>query len=120
MGTFGDVACFSFYPGKNLGAYGDGGAICTNNSELAQTIRCIKNIGSLVKYVHIMKGRNSRLDSIQAEILNTKLKYLDGWNEKHRHIASIYSQELASISKVITSKISASCLFVFSSLCGES
>lgn len=97
IGTFGDCACFSFYPGKNLGAYGDGGAIVTNNEALAQKMRMFANHGRIEKYNHEFEGINSRLDSLQAAILEVKLKYLDRWNTQRMTIAKIYSQGLKDI-----------------------
>ena len=97
VGSFGDIGCFSFYPGKNLGAYGDGGAIVTNSDSLNNLVRKIANIGSSVKYNHEIYGRNSRLDSIQAEILNIKLKDLDARNKKRRYIASLYDEQLKDV-----------------------
>lgn len=96
-GSIGDVGCFSFYPGKNLGAYGDGGAITTNNKEVAEKIRMLRNYGQKVKYHHLLKGFNNRLDSIQAAVLNVKLKYLDKWNESRRKIALMYNKLLKGI-----------------------
>ena len=90
-GNLGDAAGFSFYPGKNLGALGDGGAITTNDKELANTARAIANYGSQKKYVNIYKGVNSRLDEIQAAILSVKLQQLDADNEKRRSIAERYN-----------------------------
>ena len=95
VGSIGDVGCFSFYPGKNLGAYGDGGAIVTNNAEIANKIKLIKNLGSQKKYYHVIKGRNSRLDTIQAGILDIKLTHLDKWNKKRRKVADIYRKLLS-------------------------
>ncbi|OOM74044.1 dTDP-3-amino-3,6-dideoxy-alpha-D-galactopyranose transaminase [Clostridium puniceum] len=89
-GNLGDAAGFSFYPGKNLGALGDGGAILTNDSLLAQKVRAIRNYGSTIKYHHEYKGINSRLDEIQAEILRIKLKYLDKWNASRQENAKLY------------------------------
>jgi dTDP-4-amino-4,6-dideoxygalactose transaminase len=97
LGSFGDFGCFSFYPGKNLGAYGDGGAIVTNSYSLNSLVRKIANIGSSVKYNHEIYGRNSRLDSIQAEILNIKLQDLNIRNKKRKFIASIYDELLKDI-----------------------
>jgi len=94
VGTFGDVACFSFYPGKNLGAYGDGGAIITNNEELAVKCRMLANHGRLEKYLHKIEGYNSRLDGIQAAILSVKLNYLDTWNKKRNLVAEYYLNNL--------------------------
>ena len=96
VGSFGKISCFSFYPGKNLGAYGDGGAICTNDDELDLKIRMLRNNGSIVKYHHDIIGRNSRLDTVQAAILNTKLKYLDENNHRRREIADLYNTLLPS------------------------
>jgi len=93
-GSFGKLSCFSFYPGKNLGAYGDGGAVCTNDDELNKKIRMIRNNGSLIKYKHDIIGRNSRLDTIQAAILDVKLKYLESNNQKRRSNAILYNQFL--------------------------
>jgi dTDP-4-amino-4,6-dideoxygalactose transaminase len=101
-GTFGRVSCFSFYPGKNLGAYGDGGAICVHEKILEQKIRKLSNLGCIEKYKHECIGRNSRLDTIQAVVLDTKLKYLDENNSKRRSVAARYSQELAKYVKVPT------------------
>lgn len=93
-GSLGDAAAFSFYPGKNLGALGDGGAITTNNEQLAERIRAIANYGSKQKYAHIYKGCNSRLDELQAAFLLVKLPYLEQWNEQRREIASKYNREI--------------------------
>lgn len=94
-GTFGIASAFSFYPSKNLGAFGDGGAIVTNNKELAEISRKISNHGQLYeKHKHFMIGRNSRLDSIQASILRVKLRYLDEWNLKRQQAASSYISRL--------------------------
>ena len=90
VGTFGDAAGFSFYPGKNLGALGDGGAVVTNNRELADKVRAIGNYGSDYKYSHIYKGVNSRLDELQAAFLRVKLTQLDKWNEARTAIAKKY------------------------------
>ncbi len=89
-GCLGDAAGFSFYPGKNLGALGDGGAVATNDDELANVIRSLGNYGSTQKYVNEYKGLNSRLDEIQAAILRIKLKYLDQENTRRREIAEFY------------------------------
>lgn len=89
-GSLGDAAAHSFYPGKNLGALGDAGAVTTNDMELANIIRAVANYGSAKKYVFRYKGRTSRLDEIQAAVLNVKLKYLDEDNERRKQIAGIY------------------------------
>ena len=90
VGGIGDAAAFSFYPGKNLGAFGDGGCITTNDDMLAQTLRSLRNYGSEVKYKHLTKGVNSRLDELQAAILRIKLKYLDCENESRALVAKYY------------------------------
>jgi dTDP-4-amino-4,6-dideoxygalactose transaminase len=94
-GTFGDIATFSFYPGKNLGAYGDAGAIVTSDAELADKCRMIADHGQPAKYRHTLIGRNSRMDGIQAAVLSVKLKHLDRWLEARRHNASVYNRLLA-------------------------
>lgn len=94
-GSLGDAAAFSFYPGKNLGAFGDGGAITTNDSELATKLRSLRNYGSSTKYVHEMIGYNSRLDPLQAALLRVKLRYLDEWNARRVLVAESYQQILA-------------------------
>jgi dTDP-4-amino-4,6-dideoxygalactose transaminase len=96
-GSIGDAAAFSFYPGKNLGCYGDGGLIATNNDELAQKIRLLKDHGQIAKSLHEVVGYNSRLDTIQAAILRVKLKHLDEWNKKRREAASIYAKLLKKL-----------------------
>jgi len=101
VGGIGDIATFSFYPGKNLGAYGDGGAITTNNLELSVQCRKIANHGRVAKYDHDFEGRNSRLDGLQAAILNVKLKYLDSWIDKRIQIADKYLLELDEVEDVI-------------------
>ena len=93
-GSLGDAAGFSFYPGKNLGALGDGGAITTNDDELASKVRALSNYGSFQKYNHIYKGCNSRLDEMQASILRVKLKYLEAWNNERRRIAKRFSTKI--------------------------
>ncbi|SHI92411.1 dTDP-4-amino-4,6-dideoxygalactose transaminase [Cruoricaptor ignavus] len=93
-GNLGDAAGFSFYPGKNLGALGDGGAVTTGDSELATAIRALANYGSNQKYVNIYKGLNSRLDEIQAAVLDVKLKYIDEENAHRRRIAERYAAEI--------------------------
>lgn len=90
VGTLSDAAGFSFYPGKNLGALGDGGAVVTNNKEIADKVRALGNYGSDYKYHHIYKGTNSRLDEIQSAFLRCKLPHLDKWNEYRRNVANKY------------------------------
>lgn len=99
-GTFGIMSCFSFYPGKNLGAIGDAGGIATSSDELCKKIRKLLNYGSVQKYFHDIIGRNSRLDTLQAGILNIKLKYLESWNEQRRTSAEIYKKHLFGIQSV--------------------
>ena len=94
IGSIGDVACFSYYPGKNLGAYGDGGAIVTNDEELAAKVRMMANHGRSQKYNHEFEGVNSRLDGLQAAILNVKLKHLPEWTEHRRQNAYSYNIHL--------------------------
>lgn len=94
VGSIGDVGCFSFYPGKNLGAYGDAGAVVTNDSDLALAVRKLSNHGRTEKYNHEIEGVNSRLDGLQAAILSVKLKYLPKWNESRRKKAELYNQNL--------------------------
>jgi dTDP-4-amino-4,6-dideoxygalactose transaminase len=93
-GGLGDAAGFSFYPGKNLGAFGDGGAITTNDSMIAERVRQLRNYGSQIKYSHDIKGFNSRLDELQASFLRVKLRHLDEWNDRRRKIADQYLEEL--------------------------
>jgi len=96
VGSWGHLACFSFYPSKNLGAYGDGGMIVTNDAALAEKARLLRNYGQVEKYHHRLKGFNSRLDEIQAAILRVKLKHLDQWNEARYTIAQRYTQQIES------------------------
>lgn len=93
-GSIGDIGCFSFYPTKNLGCYGDGGMIVTNDKELYDKLLMLRNYGQKTKYEHIIKGHNSRLDTLQAAILSIKLKKLDKWNELRRKNARIYDRLL--------------------------
>ena len=95
-GNLGDASGFSFYPGKNLGALGDGGAVTTNDDELAKTIRALANYGSEVKYINKYQGLNSRLDEVQAAALDVKLKYLDGENEKRRQVVQYYIDNITN------------------------
>ncbi len=97
VGSLGDASGFSFYPGKNLGALGDGGAVTTNDEELAQKIRALANYGSHKKYENIYQGLNSRLDEIQAAVLDVKLKYLDSDNAKRKEIAQYYLQNIKNL-----------------------
>ncbi len=95
VGSFGDTGCFSFYPSKNLGAYGDGGAIVTDNRDIEEEIRSLRNHGSSGGYIHEMIGMNSRLDEIQAAVLLVKLKRIDRYNELRRQKARFYTGELS-------------------------
>jgi len=94
-GSLGHAAAFSFYPGKNLGAYGDGGIITTSDEELLEKIRMIRYVGQRVKFIHEIIGFQDRLDEIQGAMLSVKLKYLDGWDNRRRRIAEIYDKMLA-------------------------
>lgn len=100
-GTMGTISCISFFPSKNLGAYGDGGVIMTNDDSLAHTMRKICNHGSERRYYHEIVGVNSRLDSIQAAVLNVKLKYLDDYCNKRREVAAYYNQAFKVSSNII-------------------
>ncbi|TLU81973.1 MAG: DegT/DnrJ/EryC1/StrS family aminotransferase [Chlorobium sp.] len=101
VGALGDIGAFSFYPGKNLGAYGDGGAIMTNDYNLATRCRMIANHGRIDKYNHLIEGRNSRLDGLQAAILNVKLKHLDGWIDRRNALAQRYYTGLRGIKGLV-------------------
>ncbi|WP_367362450.1 DegT/DnrJ/EryC1/StrS family aminotransferase [Mesotoga sp.] len=96
IGTFGDINCFSFFPTKNLGAFGDGGAIVTDNEELAEKIRKLRNYGSVKKYYHEIEGVNSRLDEIQAALLGAKLKHMTELEEDRRRVAEKYLEEITN------------------------
>lgn len=113
-GGLGDMAAFSFYPSKNLGAIGDGGAVTTNSEELAQKVKRLREYGGLNKYEYEVVGYNSRLDSIQAAALNIKLKYLKRWNDMRIKAASFYSNELARVlPEVVTPYVEAGSMSVF-------
>ncbi len=94
VGSLGALGCFSFYPGKNLGAYGEGGAVTTDDEQLAARIRLLRDWGAPVKYHHVLKGYNYRLEGIQGAVLGVKLRYLDGWNDLRRRHAGEYSRRL--------------------------
>jgi len=96
VGSLADACAFSFYPGKNLGGLGDGGAIVTDNDALAGWVRSARNYGSTVKYHHTVQGFNSRLDSVQAAVLRVKLRRIDEWNKRRQHVADLYRQHLQS------------------------
>ena len=95
-GSIGDVGCFSFYPGKNLGAYGEGGAAVSNNPELARQIMLLRDWGQEAKYDHVVAGYNYRMDGIQAAVLNVKMDHIEGWTEARRAVATHYDRLLAS------------------------
>ena len=103
-GSVGDIGCFSFYPGKNLGAYGDGGIIVTDDEKLAEQLRILRNYGQKVKYYNLFKGFNSRLDTIQAAILGVKLGYLDRWNGSRARWAAEYDKLLSKTSLELPGK----------------
>ena len=100
-GSLADAAGFSFYPGKNLGALGDGGAVLTNDEELADRVRVLRNYGSRTKYYNEAKGFNSRLDELQAALLRVKLERLDEWNQRRKRVAKFYSQTLAGVADLV-------------------
>jgi dTDP-4-amino-4,6-dideoxygalactose transaminase len=110
-GALGDIAAFSFYPGKNLGAYGDGGCVVTNDADIAQKVRMLRNWGSRKKYHHDVMGKNSRLDTLQAAILRIKLRRLEGWNAARRRHATCYDEALASIQGVTLTRYNDGCVY---------
>ena len=97
VGTFGDAGCFSFYPGKNLGAYGDAGGLVTDDDALAERARFLRNYGQEVKYKHVVKGYNLRLDTLQAAVLSVKLPHLDDWNARRAAHAAAYTHALEGV-----------------------
>jgi dTDP-4-amino-4,6-dideoxygalactose transaminase len=101
-GSLGDAACFSFYPGKNLGAYGDGGMVVTSNPEVAEKLRRLGNYGQRQKHHHECLGSNHRLDNLQAAVLRVKLRYLDEWNAMRKKAARLYDEMLGSIDSIVT------------------
>lgn len=100
VGAWGDLGCFSFYPSKNLGAYGDGGMVVTDDPELADRIWMLRNYGQRKRYYHDIKGFNSRLDELQAAFLRKKLRHLDQWNERRRQLSQIYHENLCDAVKI--------------------
>jgi len=104
VGSFGAMGCFSFYPTKNLGGYGDGGMVVTDHKKYDQNLRLLRCYGERKKYEHILKGHNSRLDEIQAAILRVKLKYLDQWNKERRGKARLYTKMVSSLGVVCPSE----------------
>jgi dTDP-4-amino-4,6-dideoxygalactose transaminase len=105
VGARGDIGCFSFYPGKNLGAYGEGGAIVTNDEQLAKRVRLLRDHGSEKKYQHEIVGYNFRLEGIQAAVLNVKLKHLDRWNQSRRDHAAQYGELLRNSNVVLPAEM---------------
>lgn len=101
-GSIGNAGCFSFYPGKNLGAYGEAGAVVTNSAQLTENMRMFRNHGQKKKYYHSIIGWNARMDGFQGAVLSVKLKYLDQWNESRRKNAQLYSELLAGVDGIIT------------------
>lgn len=97
VGSWGDVGCFSFYPGKNLGAFGDGGAVVTNDAEIAEKVRLLRNHGRRDKYEHLVEGYGERLDALQAAILRAKLPHLDEWNVQRRGHVNCYRKLLSHL-----------------------
>ena len=112
-GSFGEVNATSFYPGKNLGALGDAGAITTNDSILAQKVKMLRNYGSIEKYHHESIGYNMRLDEIQAALLSVKLKFLDSWTKERQQIAGWYDEALKNIDGIILPVTAAACTHVY-------
>ena len=104
-GSIGNIGCFSFYPGKNLGAFGEAGGIVTNNSELAAKMRMIRDHGQIKKYHHRIVGWNGRMDGIQGAVLSVKLKYIDQWNELRRQHATQYDNLLMTFPEVLTPSV---------------
>jgi dTDP-4-amino-4,6-dideoxygalactose transaminase len=101
VGSMGDIGCFSFFPTKNLGAYGDGGIVTINNPEIAAKIRVLREHGCRIRYYHEVTGMNSRLDALQAAILKVKLPYLDTWNQQRTEVAQRYQKLLSGINNII-------------------
>ena len=104
VGSFGIMGCFSFYPTKNLGGYGDGGMVVTDEKKYEQKLRLLRCYGERKKYQHVLKGHNSRLDEIQAATLRVKLRYLDLWNEERRTKAKAYTKGLSPLGVICPSE----------------
>jgi len=100
VGTLGDIGCFSFYPTKNLGGYGDGGMVVTNNDELAERLKLLRTYGWIERDRSVLRGANSRLDEVQAAVLRVKLCYLDAWNQQRRALAARYTEQLHGLSSI--------------------
>ncbi|HDH02518.1 MAG TPA: DegT/DnrJ/EryC1/StrS family aminotransferase, partial [Nitrospirae bacterium] len=113
VGSIGDIGCFSFYPGKNLGAYGDGGALTTEDDNTAEQLRLLRNYGQKTKYEHLLKGFNSRLDEMQAAVLRVKLRHLDKWNKRRVEIAGHYTDLLAGSGLAVPEKNSNSVWHIY-------
>jgi len=113
VGSFGSAGCLSFFPSKVLGAYGDGGMVVTNDADVADRVRMLRNHGSRVKYHHEVNGFNSRLDALQAAILRVKLGRLEGWLERRREIASAYAEGMANIEDITTPTVADGAVHAF-------
>ena len=113
VGGFGAAACFSFYPTKNLGAYGDGGAVVTDDKEIVQRVMMLRDHGSREKYRHEIEGLTSRLDTLQAAILRVKLRYVDRWNQQRQERASLYNDLLKDATGVVCPTVQEGCLHVY-------
>jgi dTDP-4-amino-4,6-dideoxygalactose transaminase len=113
VGTFGVCGCFSYYPGKNLGAYGEGGAVLTNDESLYKKIMALRDHGSSQKYYHDMIGHNYRMEGLQGAVLDIKLKYLSDWTEKRRRNAALYGKYLTGIDQVMLPKEMANAKHVY-------
>ena len=112
-GSIGKLACFSFYPGKNLGAYGDAGMVTTSDAAVVERIRRLRNYGERTKYEHVVKGVNSRLDALQAAFLTVKLRYLPAWNEARSRHADAYAAELDGVGDLVLQQRSDSSTHVY-------
>lgn len=113
VGGFGVAACFSFYPSKNLGAYGEGGAVVTDDEEVAQQVMMLRDHGSVQKYRHEIEGMNSRLDTLQAAILRVKLHHVDHWNRQRQEWAALYNDLLAEVKGVVRPTVREGCTHVY-------
>jgi dTDP-4-amino-4,6-dideoxygalactose transaminase len=110
-GNLGDIACFSFYPSKNLGALGDGGAVCTNDKDIARRVRALRHLGQLRKGAHDLTGYNERLDGLQAALLRAKLPHLDGWNAARRERAADYRELLGGRVRLLEEHDGSECVY---------